>query len=151
VIEAILRHPRSAYGWRTLAETLRSLFGGYADTIVDLAGFFVDLGDRKEVLGYRDEVLWIGSTLQFVVDANRKALAALCADETPTATNLLHQVRNSLALQSSYPGAFSEFIRDFAPLKQVAADELERRGNPPFDAAIYLDAAAWTLERNPAL
>jgi HEAT repeat protein len=151
VIEAILRHPRSAYGWRPWAEGLRSLCGDYAETIADLAGFYVDLGDRKEVLGYRDEVLWIGSTLQFVVDANRTALAALCERATPLTTNLLHQIHSSLALTSSYPGAFSEFKRDFAPLKQIAADELERRGNPPFDPAVYLAAAAWKLETKPAV
>jgi HEAT repeat protein len=131
VIEALFRQPRNEYGWAPLAEALRPLFGGYTDAIVDLAGYTVQAG---------------GSQLRFIVERNARALAALCGGTTPVTTNLLHQVHDALGLKSNFLGASRELERDFRPLKRRAADELERRGNPPFDAAVYLDAAAW----NPA-
>ncbi len=142
VIETIFRHPRSEYGWRPWAAALRPLFDEYAGTIVDLAGYVVSTGDRKEVLAYRDED-WNAPALTFLVQPNRTALAALCSTNTPTTTNLLHQIQDSLAMKSNYPGAALEFRRDFGALKALAAEELTRRGNPPYDPAAYRDAAAW--------
>jgi HEAT repeat protein len=144
VIETMFRQPRNDYGWRPWSEALRPLFDEFTDCIVDIAGFVVvEAGDRREVLGYRDEVFWSGSTLKFLTDRNLTAVASLCNSNTPVTTNLLHQIQDTLALKSNYPGAAVEFKRDFDPLKQLAAEELERRGRPPYDPFAYLDAAAW--------
>jgi hypothetical protein len=142
VIETIFRHPRNEYGWRPSAAALRPLFDEYTETIVDLAGYVVSTGDRREVLAYRDED-WSAPALTFLVAPNRTALATLCSNNSPTTTNLLHQIQDSLAMKSNYPGAALEFRRDFGALKALAAEELARRGNPPYDPAAYRAAEAW--------
>jgi HEAT repeat protein len=144
VIEAMFRHPRNDYAWQPWSEALRSLFTDFTDLLVDLAGFVVvDSGEHTEVLGYRDEVFWTGSTIKFIVERNRAAIDSLCSSQTPTTTNLLHEIKNTLALKSNYPGAAAEFNRDFSALKELAANELTRRGDPPYDPSVYLEAAAW--------
>lgn len=152
VVDTMFRFPLNDYAWYSVATAVRALFEDLTEPILEISGYTVtDTHGQKTTQEIREEACWTGSgKLQFQLQRNRVALRGLCSHATPVTTNLLYQVRDCLAKKTSYPGAAAEFQRDFGKLREDAASELARRGNPPFDPAAYLTAEGWRLEKEEA-
>ena len=71
-----------------------------------------------------------------------EAIGRLCALESPVTSNLLHLVAQKVAttvgLQAFYQVGSRRSHVDFPQQREMAAAELERRGSPPYDPAVYL-------------
>jgi len=85
-------------------------------------------------------------------DENNWAVNKLCKIQTPIATNILHKVllQKDIKMQVSYDSSeVGEHVNrktlSFENQRQIAKEEIERRGNPPYDPSVYLDKSSWIL------
>ena len=95
---------------------------------------------------------------------NIHAVNQLCRTNTKVSNNLLNAVKNIPINPSNieekavsanfenfpdvlyaYKNRKAAFAHSFDDLKQMAEVELTRRGNPPYEPSVYLDASEWEL------
>jgi len=84
------------------------------------------------------------------VDSSRcnDAIRKLCEIDTPISSNILHKMSRIYRLMTGSDMLFSgdtvQYL-DFKQYRQIAEDELKRRGNPPYDSSAYLNKDAWNI------
>jgi HEAT repeat protein len=78
------------------------------------------------------------TTKEYSFTNSFQALEKLISIDRPVSGNLLHKVKNIPI------GSIVECRESFEQMRRKAAEELIRRGNPPYDPSVYLDAAAWS-------
>ena len=119
-----------------------NIFGDYTDpileasllkrkrermTIVDDGRHAASYIDRKEILDF---------------EGSNEAFNKLCGIVTPISNNILHIISR----KKDIPRNADERMRSlFTSQRKKAIEELERRGNPPYDPSIYLSKEAWKL------
>jgi HEAT repeat protein len=126
------------------AASMKPLFGGYTTLILGA------LGNRGEcVISFpssnRTEYTY---TLNEMTDSIHR----LTEIRTAISSNILHKVTRirdiEVHMSSNDCDPISPEYYDtlsFASQREMAENELERRGNPPYDPSAYLDKSAWNL------
>ena len=113
-------------------EVLQKLLGDYADLILDI-------------------FTWRPTTDPDRWDMSRcdEAVRRLCEIKTFVSSNILHTVTKirSLTVSSEWfwDGGHAVQYLDFKSQKQMAKEELKRRGKPRYDPSAYLNQDAWRL------
>jgi hypothetical protein len=112
-------------------EKMRHILGDYTELIVRASA----KGELKEE----------------TYEMSMEAVKELCEINTPISSNILHKIsakadwlvfRGHDEINTDYP------VYDrtsFEPQREMARNELLKRGNPPYDPKIYLDRDAWKL------
>lgn len=108
---------------------LAKLLGGYADFIFDIFAWRPTTDLEK-----------------FDLSGCNEAIRRLCKIRTPISSNILHKVgqinRLALSLQAWDRGPYTVKYLDFKTQRQMAKEELKRRGNPRYDPSVYLNQDA---------
>jgi hypothetical protein len=115
---------------------LPKLLGDYTDLVLDLFAW--------QAVSYSEAA----GSLQFDLSRCSGAVRGLSRVKTPIANNLLHKASQvqKVGLSSSH-GSFQswEEYLDWRPNRDMAMEELARRGNPRYDPSAYLDEDAWRI------
>jgi HEAT repeat protein len=121
--------------------SFKPLFEDYTDLIHNVAGYYSSghSGHNEYITAYT-----------YPLDKNKKAVKALCGITSPISSNILHKVANmrdvEVTLSWSSCGDPTKYgTLSFEPLRKMAKEELERRGNPPYDPSAYLKKDAGKL------
>jgi hypothetical protein len=155
------------YPWKEYAEDFRPCFLDYTDLILDSIGFDVlVIEDKRKLENYEIEQIEMMERQGFFVSTstgyaeirctrNQKALDQLIKMENRLSFNLLHKIA-AIQVKFSYPhdpgysrirvpdDNFDKRVTStIRGLQQIATEELKRRGNPPYDPALYLENDAW--------
>lgn len=79
------------------------------------------------------------------------AVRELCQIDTPVSTNILHKLAEipdtKPLVQYEHALGISEHPVSFGRIREIARNELKRRGNPPYNPAAYLVDGAWRLTK----
>jgi len=123
------------------ARILAPLFGAYATIVSDLFSYRVKKSEEEKwgghVTTYHYDLLW-----------SDRALLMLCGINTPIATNLLHEVKSRADFHVTDWCAGQSVVEkrlSFEHQRALAAQELARRGFPPYDPTLYHADEAWAL------
>jgi hypothetical protein len=112
---------------------MKHIFGDYTELVVEAAA-------RSEP---KDKTY----------EMSEEAVKKLCEINTPISSNILHKVsaksdylvfRGHDEINTDYP-VYDRI--NFEPQREMARNELGKRGNPPYDPKVYLDRDAWKLAR----
>lgn len=112
-------------------KVLPKLLGDYTDLILDIFAWRPTSEPGK-----------------FDVSRCHEAIQRLCMIKTPVSSNILHKVTKvgSLSVSSEWGVEFHTVTYlDFKSQKQMAKEELKRRGKPRYDPSAYLNQDAWRL------
>jgi len=115
--------------------TVKRFFGDYGDLIFAAAGF-----------DYKIHVT--ASSYEYVYDLriSDEAIKMLCKIRTPISNNLLHKIAQKRDIEVPTRAERKEFVSgplqygylSFEHQRKMAAEELKRRGNIPYDPSLYL-------------
>lgn len=112
------------------------LLGDYTDLILDI--FAWELASYSEV----------ADRLQFDISRCSEAIQRLCEIKTPISNNILHKVSEidkvNVGFQYGSVQSRTEYL-DFIENREMAIDELKRRGKPRYDPSVYLNQDAWRI------
>ena len=138
VIDVLLRHPDAHDRYMT---PLRKLFDNYDEIIHGLADCYS--GSAKTTGREWEEVT------TYTYELRTPGLERLCALRTALADNLLHKAtcRPDLEVVGEVmdQAGTSTRVLSLEPLREMARQELLRRGSPAYRPEVFLDDAAWTL------
>jgi hypothetical protein len=85
---------------------------------------------------------------QYDVSRCNEAIQRLCMIKTPVSSNILHKVAKigGVSVYSHWGAEFHTLqYLDFKSQRQMAKEELKRRGKPRYDPSAYLRKDAWRL------
>ncbi len=143
LIEFLFRSIDDGYALqRDYFQPLHNLFEDYTRLITDLIGYTPQYKKVFDPASYSQMDAFCGC----IVKKNQEALDQLCSINTLVSNNLLHQISNFQSLTM-----FEVCKPSFDGLGRKAKEELIRRGNPPYNPSVYLDAAAWKIPYNPSV
>jgi len=120
------------------SSSLINLFGDYTDLILKACSY-----RRIERSRDRDSVSY-DYDLQEAIAATKR----LCDIRTPISSNILLLIakRRDIEVISGYSCAIEcKGTLSFKSQRKIAKEELERRGNPPYEPSAYLKKEAWKL------
>jgi HEAT repeat protein len=121
-------------------DSMRNLFGEYASLILKASGIKEEIipSPGKEDSGRYNHDL----------KENEEAIQELCKINTQISSNILHKIsqRRDIKVTISWScNFFNEGNLSFESQREIAINELKRRGNPPYDPAAFLSEEAWKL------
>lgn len=128
------QQPMSSGGFLrvTLPTTVLSqLLGDYSDLILDIFSWNPTMSAE-----------W------FDMSTCSEAVQRLCAIKTPVSSNVLHKVAKTHSFTVGYSPALdftTVHYLDCRSSRQMAEEELKRRGKPRYDPSAYLSPDAWRL------
>lgn len=116
-------------------DAMINLLGDYTTLILKVS--FVPLTYHYNFGG---EVL---EDIEYDLSVSDRAALELCKISTRIASNILHKIstRREIKLHKNIRLDTIYFVNQ----RQIAINELNRRGNPPYDPSAYLDKEAWKL------
>jgi hypothetical protein len=121
---------------------MRNLFGDYSQLILDIASW----KERDEsTVGVN---MHCSGPIHHHLDISNKAVEKLCSIRTPISNNILHLIkkRNDFEVVVSIScGDANMGQLSFQSQRNLANQEIGRRGNPSYDPSIYIDEGAWKL------
>jgi len=120
------------------SSSLINLFGDYTDLILKACSYRCIERSRG-----RDRVSY-DYDLQEAIAATKR----LCDIRTPISSNILLLIakRRDIEVISGYSCAVEcKGTLSFESQRKIAKEELERRGNPPYEPSAYLKKEAWKL------
>jgi hypothetical protein len=118
-------------GVEARTERMKHIFGDYTELVVEVSA--------------------VSETKDETYEMSMEAVKKLCEINTPISSNILHKVsaksdylvfKGHDEINTDYP------VYDrtsFEPQREMARNELGKRGNPPYDPKVYLDRDAWKL------
>ena len=137
VIVYLFKHPRSWDIHHQEFETVFScLFEDFTNLIIRIA--FYD-----SHYGYYE---WT-----YDLTPNLKALEEICDIHNPVSTNILHLVaerENFVGPVKASEWGYWDGEINLQPLRDMAKEELRKRGSPPYDKSAYLHVDNWRLKQN---
>jgi len=118
-----------------------ALFGAYSG-LIDKA---ITYSHSSNTVGMEDPATT--HTYRLHEDAVRE----LCQINTPVSANILHKLAEipdtEPLVQKEHAMGIREELVSFGRIREIARNELKRRGNPPYDPAAYLVDGAWRLTK----
>jgi HEAT repeat protein len=120
-------------GVEARTERMKHIFGDYTELVVEASAVSEPKDETYEI--------------------SMEAVKKLCEINTPISSNILHKVsaksdylvfKGHDEINTDYP------VYDrtsFESQREMARNELGKRGNPPYDPKVYLDRDAWKLAR----
>lgn len=111
-------------------EVLPKLLGEYTNLILDIFTWKPTTDPERRDISRCDE-----------------AIRRLCMTNTAVSSNILHKITKiyHLVVSNSGTGPVTVNYLGFKAQKQMAKEELKRRGNPRYDPSVYLDQDAWRI------
>ncbi len=121
-------------------DAMRNLFGEYAALILKASIIKEEIipGPGKEDTG----------TYNYNLKQNEEAILELCNISSQISSNILHKIsqRRDIKVTISWSCSFYDYgALSFESQREIARNELKRRGNPPYDPATFLSEEAWKL------
>ncbi len=120
-------------------DKMRTLFGDYTALILKVPR--IKKPDRIDT--GKDS-----GTYHYDLKENKEAILELCNIPTQISSNILHKIsqRRDIKVTISWSCSFfDEGNLSFESQREIATNELKRRGNPPYDPAAFLSEEAWKL------
>ena len=120
-------------------DKMRTLFGDYTALILKVPR--IKEPDRIDT--GKDS-----GTYHYDLKENKEAILELCNIPTQISSNILHKIsqRRDIKVTISWSCSFfDEGNLSFESQREMATNELKRRGNPPYDPAAFLSEEAWKL------
>ena len=111
----------------------RRLFGDYADLLARASASFHTIPDRMDI----HSVVPRSESVDVVRD--------LCEIRTKISSNLLWKVAQKKDNTFYHKNGVDKDTLSFEGQRKLAKEELERRGNPPYDPSAYLEEGAWEI------
>jgi HEAT repeat protein len=145
VLDTMFSYPlgRELFGNKEVAQDMRNLFGDYSQLILDIASWEVRDESTVGVDGH------LTGPIYYHLDNSEKAVERLCNIRTPISNNILHLIekRNDFKVVVSIQcgGGAETGELSFQSQRNLANQELGRRGDPSYDPSIYIDERAWKL------
>jgi HEAT repeat protein len=127
---------------RDLDDLSTRLFEDYTDLIV-----------KARFVEKSEETWYHGGKLSYNFDECNQSIERLCGIHTRISTNILHKVAGQQDEEVTWAYDWDQAwygTLSFEHQREVAREELERRGNPPYDPSAYLDEGAWKLPSKAA-
>ena len=119
---------------------MSNLFGNYAPLIIKASMCI----KRTTVSKGRKDTYWVDYDIQH----SDEAIHGLCVISTQISNNILHRAlqRKDITVEvSCICGDSYHNTLSFKSQREMAREELKRRGDPPYDPSAYLDREAWKL------
>jgi hypothetical protein len=112
------------------------LLGNYTDIVLDIFAWkFVSVSEET-------------GEMQFDMSRSTQAVQQLCAIKTDVSSNILHKVSGIERLNVGGGQIGIEVTvqyLDFKDNREMAVEELKRRGKPRYEPSTYLEPNAWTI------
>jgi hypothetical protein len=121
-------------------EYMKNIFGGYAGLIFDAACSHYDF----HIVNQKDR----HGDYQYDLTKNNAAIEALCKLRTTISSNILHKVaqKNDIEIKIGYSCIYAVTGKlSFEVQREMAKNELQIRGNPPYDRGAFLEKRLWRL------
>jgi hypothetical protein len=119
---------------------LKKIFVDYTDLILDVSviRFINRLSSREQEISY-----------EYFLNLSNDALKQICTIKTKTSNNILQLISKrrdvNVVMEISCWRNFCYGDLSFDEQRKIAKDELEKRGNPPYDPSIYLRDEEWKI------
>lgn len=123
---------------------LEHIFGDYTNLIIET------IRDGQSSTDLWDGTWVVETHYSYDLSYSNMALQKLCDIYTPVADNLLHKMVNKsdkkvlLSKDLGYNYEYSTL--SFKEQRQIAREELIKRGNPPYNPSIYLSDDKWKIK-----
>jgi hypothetical protein len=115
-------------------EKYRPLFHDYTPYILKLAGYKTYLASYQ---------------FYYPMEEKITCVQELCEIKSPISSNILWLTKELKSLdvldKVTETGMGSKKKLDFEPVKKIAREELEKRGNPEYQSEAYLDDSFWKI------